>query len=907
MLDWFTSFFAVKPTSRRQKASLLCIIAFSILGDLYAFGASPAPIDLLANGIKNPLAIDRHAVRFTWSLQGTARGSAQTAYQILVSSSRERLQAAEGDYWDSGKVATDRTASVEYLGKALPPGVRCWWKVRVWNQARDRSGYSSPAFFDTGLAGGEWTARYIWDGTTNFNNFAYFRKAFSLSSQPALAKVYVSAHNDYLLYLNGRVLGRGPARSDPCRYGQYNAYDITDSLRRGSNVLAAAGHWQGNWQDSGVNAKAAFLLEAQFRFNDGTSLKVGTDESWKTLALTGFVETNAVYFGSAGGASNRAAIQFDARHEPEGWTTLAYDDSNWAAAAVVDCSAFALFAQGAALQQEQAELKPISVRQTGQEWRVGFSRCVDGWPKLTMRTNRSGDRVRISYFQLGGEKGGSGWDEYICRGGVEIWRPDLGRHASFQELKISGYAGPLRAEDVRAVWAYTGAEVAGRFQCSSELVNRIYEMCERSARQNVQQGIISVDANREQSPWTADSWNIGNVLLYNHRNTMIMDKVVRDYAAEQLPCGDFYACSPAAMFRIPEWSMYWPMLLWQQYLFSGDEELLRTMAPRLSAFLNWIKAYQEPKTKLINPPDGDWNLGIRISEYAGGNLPSGGFNIATACQYYENLRIASRVFTVLRQRDQAEQYRQQAEEVKAGINAHLFNGRYYLARTDKPEMFPLASAWALRFDLVPPTAKPGVLQALREHGTPVLGGYGGDAFYSGLLHAGGMGDFVVRDLERYTAMLRGNGVNWESFIYEGEFNHAWTAYPGYLFQKYFSGIQPTSGGFSTFDVRPEIGGLSFAESAVPTIKGPVTTRWEKLRSGQLALSLTVPPGSRATLYLPVVSARNATVEESGVRLWPSQSPTRVPGVIAVESEDAFIKCLLGAGAYRFKITGSSNG
>jgi len=878
-----------------------------MLGDLGASGASLTPSDLLANGVQNPLALERQSLRFTWSLQGTARGAAQTAYQILVASSRERLQAEIGDCWDSGKVAADRSASVEYLGKALPPGVRCWWKVRVWDQAHEPSGYSRPAFFDTGLARGEWTARYIWDRTTNFNHFACFRKVFSLPSQPALAKVYVSAHNDYLLYLNGRVLGRGPARSDPSRYGQYNAYEITDSLRSGPNVLAAVGHWQGNWRDSGVNAKAAFLLEAQFKFADGTLQTLGTDESWKTLATTGFVETNAVYFGGAGGARNRAAIQFDARQEPEGWTTLAFDDSNWAAATVVDRSAFVLFAQGAALQQEQAELEPISVRQTGAAWRVGFGRCVNGWPKLTMHTNRPGDRVRISYFQLNGEAGGSGWDEYTCRGGVETWKPDLGRHASFQELKITGYAGPLRAEDVRAVWAYTGAQVAGRFHCSNELVNGIYEMCERSARQNVQQGIISVDANREQSPWTADSWNIGNVLLYNHRNTMIMDKVVRDYAAEQLPCGDFYACSPAAMFRIPEWSMYWPMLLWQQYLFSGDEDLLRTMAPRLSAFLNSIKAYQEPKTKLLNPPDGDFSHGRRISEYAGGNLPSGGFNLATAAQYYENLRIASRVFTVLRQREQAEQYRQQADEVKAGINAHLFNGRYYLARTDRPEMFPLASAWALRFDLVPLAAKPKVLQALREHGTPVLGGYGGDAFYSGLLHAGGMGDFVVRDLARYTAMLQENGANWESFSHEGEFNHAWTAYPGYLFQKYFSGIQPTGGGFSTFDVRPELGGLSFAESAVPTVKGLITTRWDKLGSGQLTLLLTVPPGSQATLYLPVVSARSATVEESGILLWPSQSPAGVPGVLAVEPEDAFIKCVLSAGAYRFKITGSSNG
>ncbi len=771
------------------------ITAFSLC-HLSALAAPRPPAALLVNGVENPLAVERDAIGFTWRLQGTERGAAQTAYQILVASSRGQLQAEAGDLWATGKVASGRTASIAYAGKPLSPGLRYWWKVRIWNESGRGSVYSQPARFDTGLANSEWKAHFIWDGTTNFNNFAYFRKSFFLPRRPALAKAYVSAHNDYLLYLNGHLLGRGPARSDPFRYGQYNAYDLADLLKHGTNVLAAVGHWQGNWRDSGVNAEPAFLLEAQFRFEDGSSTMLTTDGSWKTLAATGFVETNAVYFGGAGGARNRAAIRFDARAEPEHWTALGYDDSKWAPAAVVDCSSFRLFPQMVAPEQEQAELKPVSLKQSGEAWLVDFGRCLDGWPRLTMHANHPGDRVRVSYFQLSGEKGASGWDEYTCRGGLETWKPDIGRHASFRELKITGYAGRLRARDVRAVWAYTGADVAGRFRCSSELLNAIYEMCERSARQNVQQGIISVDANREQSPWTADSWNIGNVLLYNHRNTMIIDKVVRDYAAEQLPSGDFYACSPAAIFHSPEWSMYWPMLLWQQYLFSGDDGLLRQMAPRLLAFLNWLKQYQDAKTKLLNPPNGPLSRSMRISEYAGGNMPSGGLNVATACQYYENLRIASRVFGALGQDDQAEGFRQQAEEVKAGINTHLFNGEYYLARTDRTEMFPLASAWALRFDLVPPGAKPRVLESIRKHVTPVLGGYGGDAFYSGLLNAGGMGDFVVRDLERYRIMIEGNGANWESFSNRGEFNHAWTAYPGYLFQKYISGIQPTGGGFS---------------------------------------------------------------------------------------------------------------
>ncbi len=898
---------------------ILALVVASI-----AFGASGkpvAPVGLLVNGVNSPLAIDRDAAQFTWRSDEASRGETQTAYQILVASSPDRLAAGKADCWDSGKVNSDQSASVEYAGKPLPSATRFWWAIRVWDLTGKASSYSSPACFDTGLNQNEWTARYIWDGTTNQNNFAYFRKTFVVTNKPDLAKVYVTAHNDYLLYLNGQLLGRGPARCDPYHYGQYNAYDVTKLLKTGTNVFAAIGHWLGTWNNAGVNAKPAFLLEAQLDYPDGSSTTIGTDESWKVLSHTAFIETNAAYFpvmrsrtalnhthrwsvpetdappefyefSIAEMGGSRAAIQFDARHDLAGWKEVSFSDATWAPAAMVDRSNYHLFAQMAPLELEQAELKPVIITPTNGAWLVDFGRCLDGWPKLTMRQNHSGDKIRIEYFQMTGGRKPAGWDEYICHGGMEKWDADFGRHTSFQVLKITGYAGKLKASDVRGMWAYCAADVAGRFRCSSELLNDIYEMCERSARQNIQQGIISVDANREQASWAADSWNIGNVLLYNHRDTMMIDKVVRDYAAAQLPNGDFPACAPAQQFsRISEWSMYWPMLLWEQYLFSGDVALLREMSPHLTRFLGWIKTYQDPTTKLLNPP------GWRISEYAGGNLPNGGYNIATACQYYENLRIASHVSLALGETNQSTEYLQQADEVKASINSNLFNGEFYLARTDRKEMFPLASAWALRFDIEPVAAKSNILATILAPGKPNIGGYGGDAFYSGLLNAGG-GDFAVCDLARYRPMLEDNKANWESFG-GAEANHAWTAYPAYIFLKYICGIQSTGGGFATFDVRPETGGLAFAEGAIPTVKGLITTRWEKRGNGTFSLSVKVPANTRATIYIPKLAEGNLTLMESGKVLWPAISQIQDPGVLAVSEEGASIKCLVGAGDYRF--------
>ncbi len=873
------------------------------LTSLNAFGKPSAPSGLLVNGVSNPLAIDRDATRFTWMLAHNVRGERQAAYEIVVYSEvpTSDLRSPISVMWDSGKVVSGQSASVEYSGPALSAATRFWWKVRIWDQTGKASPYSSLGLFDTGLNQDEWTAHYIWDGTTNQNNFAYFRKTFLVTSQPILAKIYVTAHNDYLLYCNGQILGRGPARCNPYDYGQYNAYDITKLLKAGTNVLAAIGHWSGNWGNNvGINARPAFLLQARIDYPDGSPTTIGSDESWKVLADTPYIETNPVYFGA--GSNNRCAIRFDSRREPPGWRTAGFDDSGWASATVVDRSNYHLFAQMAPLEREQAALKPVSIISTNGVWLVDFGRCLDGWPKITMYANHPGDVIHVAYFQMTGGRKASGWDEYTCHGGNETWDADFGRHTSFQVLEISGYAGGLKASDISGMWAYCDADVEGHFHCSSDLLNAIYEMCERSARQNIQQGVISVDADREQSPWLGDAWNIGNVLLYNDRDTMMIDKVVRDFAGEQFPDGYIPATSPAHRFadadpsrRIPEWAMYWPMLLWQQYLFSGDQTLLREMSPRLAHLLNWLKPFQDPATGLLNPIT-VW----RISDYAGGNMPSGGYNTATACQYYENLRIAAKVFSELGQTNQSDEYLKQSEAVKDGINAYLFNGKYYLARTDRKEMYPLASAWALRFDIELPDARPEIVEAIENGPKPNIGGYGGDALYSGLFNAGA-GAFAIRDLARYRPMLEADKACWEGF-HPGkdiEVNHAWTSYPAYLFQKYICGIQPTSGGFAAFDVRPDTDGLTFAGGTVPTVKGLITTRWEKGAHGKFSLWLKVPANTCASIYLPKFSSRNLTMTESGKVLWPAQSEFRDPGVLAVSDEGAWIKCVVGAGNYEF--------
>ena len=52
------------------------------------------------------------------------------------------------------------------------------------------------------------------------------------------ARIHVSADSRYLLWCNGRLVGRGPAKGD-IHHHFYDTHDLAPHLRAGTNVLAA--------------------------------------------------------------------------------------------------------------------------------------------------------------------------------------------------------------------------------------------------------------------------------------------------------------------------------------------------------------------------------------------------------------------------------------------------------------------------------------------------------------------------------------------------------------------------------------------------------------------------------------------------------------------------------------------
>src|SRR4051812_24658246 len=101
---------------------LKCIIlSFAILF-LQPINAQVETLNLRCELLVDPLGIDIKQPRLSWRINSGQRNLQQTAYHIIVSSRKEKLDKTEGDIWNSGKINSSRSVNVPYAGKALVSG-----------------------------------------------------------------------------------------------------------------------------------------------------------------------------------------------------------------------------------------------------------------------------------------------------------------------------------------------------------------------------------------------------------------------------------------------------------------------------------------------------------------------------------------------------------------------------------------------------------------------------------------------------------------------------------------------------------------------------------------------------------------------------------------------------------------
>ena len=914
----------------------------SIMAERRAASASGAVTvdELRCEYRSNPLGIDNPHPRLSWVLHSDQRGEVQSACQIVVASSREKLEKDEGDIWDSGKVESSQSVQVPYGGKALASREVCHWKVRVWDKAGEVSAWGPPAVWEMGLISPQdWEAQWLNDGKSNPEKdedcykedpAPLFRKEFNLSKEVSRGRLYLCGLGYCEASLNGKRIGEQVLDPGWTRYSEevlYSTYDVSGPLRRGANCIGVmlGNGWYNplplrmwgnlNLREHLPVGRPRFISRLEVEFTDGTRQVIASDASWKTGE--GPIRFDSIYLGEI----------YDARREVPGWDAPGFDDSGWRRAATATEPIGRLRAQAQPPIRVTKTLKPVNVTEPKPGvFIVDLGQNFAGWLNLRVSAP-AGTKIALRYGELlnedgtlnpmtsvagqikgtrktraGNEEsiGGPGappiaWqsDTYIAKGeGVESYTPRFTFHG-FRYAEVRGLPGKPSRDELLGLRLNAEVGRVGSFSCSNPQFNRIQELCDWTFLSN----LFSVQSDcphRERFGYGGDVAATSEALMMNYDMAAFYAKAVRDWRDSALPDGMFTDTAPFVGIQYcgVAWAMAHPLLQRQLYQYYGDRRLIEE---QYEAAKRWLE--------LETGKSPDFILKNGLSDHEG-LAPAEAPPMATPL-FAASARIVGQLALILGRGDDASKCERLAADIQ---RAYL--GRFLDRTTGKVGPGTQASqAYALYLDLVPADQRPAVLQFLlhdiRElRGQHLSTGIFGTKFMLEVLSREGHADLAGAIVSQRTfpgwgwMLEHGATTLWEHWAGSDNtfsHNHPMFGSVSQWFYQWLGGIQPApeAAGFDRIIIRPQVlKGLDWVRCSYHSVRGQIVSNWRR-EGERLKLDIRVPVNATALIWLPANEPEQ--IKEGGRPV--SQSA----GVRFVRAERGGIICQAGSGLYEFEV------
>ena len=851
--------------------------------------------------LNNPEGIDVVQPRLSWQIKSDVNDVKQTAYQIIVASTLENLNANKADLWDSGKVTSNESVNIIYNGKKLGDRQNAFWKVTVFtNKGEIKS--TENAHFSIGiLTYADWkSTRWIGyeklskdDSVSQYSRLSarYLRKEINLKKQVKSAKVYIMGMGLYELYINGNKIGNqvlAPVPTDYTKNVKYNVFDVTSQLKEGKNMLGTIlgnGRFFAMRQDYKPYKIKSFgfpkmALQLFVEYTDGTKDIIRTDDTWK-LTTDGPILSNNEYDGE----------EYDARKEMKGWATTNFDDKSWVNARYVQEPGGFYEAQMMPNMKIMGEVKPISIKATAKGiYILDMGQNMVGWLQLKVK-GKSGDQITMKFAEslqadgslyIANLRDAKTTDVYTLKGeGEEIWEPRFIFHG-FRFVEISGFPTKPTLDNFVGKVVYDDIKTTGTFESSDATMNQIFKNAWWGISGNYKGMPIDCPQRNERQPWLGDRTTgaYGESFLFD--NQTLYAKWLDDIKYSQTQDGGLPDVAPA-FWRYYGDNVTWPGtyitvgdMLYQQF---GDAEVIKKQYPSMKKWMVYMEENYLQNDLMDKDKYGDWCVPPESLELIRSKDPArltDGQLLSTAF-YYQLLGIMKKFAKIANADADIAHYDDLTVRIKKAFNAKFLNTEknYYANNTVTANVLPLA------FGMVPENLIDKVFQNMVHEVEVTKNGHIstgviGTQFLMRTLTNFGRGDLAFKLASNKTYPSWGfmveNGATtiWE--LWNGNTadpsmnsqNHVMLL--GDLLIWYYenmAGIKsnPETPGFKQIIMKPDFNaGLTFVNASYESIYGLIKSDWKKNKN-TLEWKITIPANSSAVVYLPTRNASSVTVNK----------------------------------------------
>lgn len=894
-----------------QRPTYISIILFGLLAvSQFAVAKSVSASlkfeKLLVEYAENPINSDNAHPRFSWIVSSEGRNQVQSAYQIFVATTAEKLTKNEADLWNSGKVKSSETIQHEYGGISLQSCTRYFWKVKIWD-GNGREYISKATTFETAfLSENEWAAAWIGKGAANEilppqgfykdkkeqlagkdtidhdGNSLLLRRESTIPGEIQSARAYITGVGFYEFFVNGQRVGDhvlAPAKTPYHQYILYDTYDITSLLKKGANAFGIhlGNGWYNPykkwWNDYRMQWFGHKKAIAQIRvvYKDGTSQLITTGADWKWSH--GPITYNCVYDGE----------RYDARLEQDGWNQPGFDDSGWQKVTVFDKTSVRLVSHRMPPIKVNEVFKPKELASKLLQTRVfDMGQNFAGWVKLKV-TGTKGTHVKLRFAEdlnpdgtidVTSNEHAKATAEYILKGGgTETYETHFS-YFGFKYVEVSAPNGTLNLDGIEGCAVYSANAETGVFDCDNALVNKIHRATVWSQKSNMLGYPMDCPQRDERLGWFGDAQVTAEEAMFNFDMALFYENWFEGIRANQDEAtGDIPIISPRPYIKDDgiEWSSTYLTMLWNYYCYYGDRQILAHHYPAMKRYMDYL---HKASDDLILPMGwiGDW--GSMVKGWKEGQPES----VPTAF-YFWNAQIMSKVARTIGEKEDQETYKALAERIREKYNQKYLNiqtGNY----NDGSQM---ANAFPLFLGLVPQSQKQQVLNNLvadiqEKNNSHLTTGVLGTKYMPEVLAQMGRADAVWEIINQKTApswndMMEKYTTMCEFWTLKQSKNHVMMGSIDAWFYKYIAGIRldEENPAFRMITIKPEVAAIPdsfskpvrYARASLSTQRGKVISEWERSR-GAFTLKVQVPFNTEAVLYLP--GDENDVLTESGVPL-----------------------------------------